>query len=131
MTKVLWRGLIRKGESGLEGPPWFCLSIYPQIRICFTILRLSPTPLTLTGAGWGGGAIPDHFSLKEINLEFYLISLLGIIKVFQSKPLRRLSNLSDRFTRTPTATHTIVYSLPTVNNCMRSCRSPEEEAREA
>ena len=32
--------------------------------------------------------------------------------MFQSKPLRRLSNLPDRFTRTPTATHTIVYSLP-------------------
>ena len=33
--------------------------------------------------------------------------------MFQSKPLRRLSNLPDRFTWTPTATHTIVYSLPT------------------
>ena len=33
--------------------------------------------------------------------------------MLQSKPLRRLSNLPDRFTRTPTATHTIVYSLPT------------------
>ena len=33
--------------------------------------------------------------------------------MFQSKPLRWLSNLPDRFTRTPTATHTIVYSLPT------------------
>ena len=33
--------------------------------------------------------------------------------MFKSKSLRRLSNLPDRFTRTPTATHTIVYSLPT------------------
>ena len=33
--------------------------------------------------------------------------------MFQSKPLRWLSNLPDRFTWTPTATHTIVYSLPT------------------
>ena len=33
--------------------------------------------------------------------------------MFQSKPLRQLSNLPDRFTQTPTATHTIVYSLPT------------------
>ena len=32
--------------------------------------------------------------------------------VFQSKPLRWLSNLPDRFIQTPTATHTIVYSLP-------------------
>ena len=61
-----------------------------------------------------GGAIPDHLSLKKINLELYLISLLGIIGVFQSKPLRWLSNLPDRFIRTPTATHMVVYSLPTV-----------------
>ena len=33
--------------------------------------------------------------------------------MFQSRPLRWLSNLPDRFTQTPTATHTIVYSLPT------------------
>ena len=33
--------------------------------------------------------------------------------MFQSKPLRWLSNLPDRFIRTPTATHMIVYSLPT------------------
>ena len=33
--------------------------------------------------------------------------------MFQFKPLRWLSNLPDRFTQTPTATHTIVYSLPT------------------
>ena len=28
------------------------------------------------------------------------------------RPLRRLSNLPDRFTRMPTAMYTIVYSLP-------------------
>ena len=33
--------------------------------------------------------------------------------MFRSKPLRWLSNLTDRFPQTPTATHTIVYSLPT------------------
>ena len=33
--------------------------------------------------------------------------------MFQSRPLRWVSDLPDRFTRTPTATHTIVYSLPT------------------
>ena len=33
--------------------------------------------------------------------------------MFQSKPLRWLSNLPDRFARTPTTTYTIVYSLPT------------------
>ena len=61
-----------------------------------------------------GGLSPTTFSLKEINLELYLISLLGIIGVFQSKPLIWLSNLPDGFTHTPTAMHTIVYSLPTV-----------------
>ena len=34
--------------------------------------------------------------------------------MLKSKPLRWLSNLPDKFTRTPTAMHTIVYSLPTV-----------------
>ena len=33
--------------------------------------------------------------------------------MFQSKPLRWLSNLPDRFIWTPTAMHMIVYSLPT------------------
>ena len=33
--------------------------------------------------------------------------------MFQSKPLRWLSNLPDRFIQTSTATHKIVYSLPT------------------
>ena len=33
--------------------------------------------------------------------------------VFQSKPLRWLSNLPDRFIQTPTDTHMMVYSLPT------------------
>ena len=41
--------------------------------------------------------------------------------MFQSKPLKWLSNLPDKFTRTPTATHTIVYSLPMVRG-MRSLR---------
>ena len=127
MTKVMRRGLICKGESGSRGSPWICLSVYPNTRICLFYYFTTFT----TSSGINGGLSLTTFSPKEINLEFYLISLLGIIKVFQSKPLRRLSNLPDKFTRTPTATHTIVYSLPTVNNCMRSCRSPEEEAREA
>ena len=38
-----------KASQDSRGPPWTCLSIYPKTRICFTILRLSPTPLTLTG----------------------------------------------------------------------------------
>ena len=33
-------------------------------------------------------------------------------RVFKSKPLRWFSNSPDKFTRSPTAMHTIVYSLP-------------------
>ena len=36
--------------------------------------------------------------------------------MFQSKPLRWLSNFPDRFIETPTATHKIVYSLPTARD---------------
>ena len=71
MTKVLPRGLICKGESGLDGPPWFCLSIYPQIRICLFYYFMTFTNSSdINGGGVVVGAIPDHFSLKEINLEF-------------------------------------------------------------
>ena len=92
-----------------RGAPWTCLNVYPKTRICLFYYSMTFT----NSSDINGGAIPDHLSLKKINLELYLISLLGIIGVFQFKPLRWLSNLPDRFTQTPTATHTIVYSLPT------------------
>ena len=64
---------------------------------------------------YGGCPAPPSRSLwKRVNLQLQLIKFLGIIGVFKSKPLRWLSNLPDKFTRTPTAMHTIVYSLPTV-----------------
>ena len=91
-------------------PLWACLSVYPKTRVCLFYCFMTFT----NSSDSHGRAIPDHLSVKEINLELELISLLGIIGVFQSKALRRLSNLPDRFTRTPTAMHTIVYSLPTV-----------------
>ena len=51
MTKVMRRGLICKGESGLEGPaPQTCLSIYPKTRIClFYYFMAFTSPLTLMG----------------------------------------------------------------------------------
>ena len=62
---------------------------------------------------YGGCPPPPSRSLwKGVNLQLQLIKFLGIIGVFKSKPLRWLSNVPDRFTRTPTAMHTIVYSLP-------------------
>ena len=62
---------------------------------------------------YGGCPPPPSRSLwKGVNLQLQLIKFLGIIGVFKSKPLRWLSNLPDKFTQTPTAMHTIVYSLP-------------------
>ena len=92
-----------------QGTPWNCSSIYPKTRICLFYYFTTFT----NSSDINGGLSSTTFSLKKINLELQLISLLGIIGVFQSKPLRWLSNLPDRFIRTPTATHTIVYSLPT------------------
>ena len=99
-----------QASQNSRGPLWACLSIYPKTRVCLFYCFMTFT----NSSDSHGGLSPTTFSLKEINLELYLISLLGIIGVFQSKPLRWLSNLPDGFTRTPTATHTIVYSLPTV-----------------
>ena len=51
MTKVMQRGPEGKGESGLKGPPGPAWAFTPKPEsVCFTILRISPTPLTLT---WG------------------------------------------------------------------------------
>ena len=90
---------------GAPGSAW--ASTPKPESICFTTLWLSPTPLTLTrGYPW------SPFS-EGNQLRALANSLLGIIGVFKSKPLRWLSNLPDRFTWTPTAKHKIVYSLPT------------------
>ena len=32
--KVMWERPDGQDESGLEGAPWTCLSIYPKTRIC-------------------------------------------------------------------------------------------------
>ena len=93
----------------LRSPPGYSRASTPQTRVCLLYCFVL-SPLTL----WG--AVPHHhLSLwKRVNLQFQLIQFLGIIGVFKSKPLRWLSNLPDRFTQTPTAMHTIVYSLPTL-----------------
>ena len=53
---------------------------------CFTVLCFPPTLLTLTG-----GCPPTTFFWKKLIQRFQIISLLGIIRVFQSK------NPSDGF----------------------------------
>ena len=49
--KVMRERPDRQGKSGLEGPPGPAWAFTPKPEsVCFTILRISPTPLTLT---WG------------------------------------------------------------------------------
>ena len=67
----------------------------------------------LTSDFIGGCPLPPSRSLcQRVNLQLQLIKVPGQLGVFKSKPLRWLSNSPDKFTRTPTAMHTIVYSLP-------------------
>src|SRR5574340_1573934 len=67
----------------------------------------------LTSDFTGGCPLPPSHSLSQrVNLQLQLIKVPGQLGVFKSKPLRSLSNLPDKFTRTPTAMHMIVYSLP-------------------
>ena len=74
------RDLTGKGRSGLERFPGPARASTPKPKsVSLTILCLSPTLLTLTGA------IPHHLSLKKVNLKLQLISLLGVTRVFQSE----------------------------------------------
>src|SRR5574342_97061 len=77
--------------------------------------RSLPTVLlcALTCDFTGGCPPPPSRSLcQRVNLQLQLIKVPGQLGVFKSKPLRELSNSPDKFTRTPTVMHTIVYSLP-------------------
>ena len=63
--KVMRESPDGQGESELEGPPRICLSVYPKTRICLFYYFMTFT----NSSDINGGAIPDHLSLKEINLE--------------------------------------------------------------
>ena len=77
MTKVMRKRPDRKRRIRPQGTPWICSSIHLKPEsVCLTILCLSPTLLTLTGA------IPDHLSLEKINLGLQLISLLNMKGIF-------------------------------------------------
>ena len=110
MTRPCGRVLVSKASQNSRGAPLGLPEHLPQNQSLSVLLLHDFHQLLWQSRG---RLSPTTFSLKEINLELWLISLLGIIGVFTSKPLRWLSNLPDRFTRTPIATHTIVYSLPT------------------
>ena len=78
----------------------------PKTRVCLLYCFVL-SPLTLLGA------VPrHHLALSDrVNLQLQLISSWAL-GVFKFKPLRQLSNLPDKSTRTPTAMHMIIYSLP-------------------
>ena len=64
MTKVMQRGLICKGESGLKGPPLDLPEHLPQNQNLFYYFT------TFTNSSdINEGLSPTTFSLKEINLE--------------------------------------------------------------
>ena len=109
IKRLCGRVLVGKASQNSRGAPLGLPERLPQNQ-SLSVLLLHDFHQLL----WQSrGAIPGHVFSEENQLRALAISLLGIIGVFQSKPLRWLSNLPDRFTRTPTATHTIVYSLPT------------------
>ena len=97
-----------KAGSSLRSPPGYSQASTPQkTRVCLLYCFVL-SPLTLLGA------VPHHHLALSVrvNLQLQLIKVPGQLGVFKSKPLRWLSNLPDKFTQTPTAMHTIVYSLP-------------------
>ena len=60
---------------------------------------------------WGVSPTTILISLSKSYLTAPICKVPGQLGVFKSKPLRWLSNSPDKFTRTPAAMHTIVYSL--------------------
>jgi len=88
--------------------PWTSLSIYPKTRIClFYYFTLSPTPLTLMG-GYPWPPFSEGNQLRAL-----VNKPPDHNRSVSIQTVRWLSNLPDRFNRTPTAMPMIVYSLPT------------------
>ena len=108
MTGSCGRVLVGKVSQNSRDAPLGLPEHLPQNQSLFYCFMT----FTNSSDSHGGGAIPDHLFSEGINLELQLISLLGIIGVFQSKPLRGLSNLPERFTRTPTAMHSLQSPNP-------------------
>ena len=92
-------------------PPWTYSIIYPKTRICLPYYIM---PFT-NSSDINRGLYPHHLFLEKVNLELLDNKFHGHNKsVSIQKPLWWLSSLPDRFIQTLTATHVIVYSLPTV-----------------
>ena len=62
MTRSCGRDLTSKADQDSRDPMDLLEHTPKPESVCLTILCLSPTLLTLTGA------IPDHLSLEKINL---------------------------------------------------------------
>ena len=119
-------GLIkRKGGIRPQGSPLdFLEHLPPEPKsVCFTILCFPPTLLTLTG-----GCPPATFFWKKLIWSFQVISLLGTIRVFQSRNpsgsfLTCLIGLSGPFT----TAHVIAHSLKHPRNVGASEKSKSLE----
>ena len=108
MTRSCGRGLTGKASQDSRAPLDLLEHLPPNQNL--SVLQLSQTPLILMRIPTRGD-IHDHLSLKEINLELQLITLLGTVGVFQFKSLGQLSNLPDRFSQTLNS-YTCDYSQP-------------------
>ena len=105
MRKEAWHTQRRDRASGVS--PDILEHLPPKKQSLPTLLLCA-----LTSDFTGGCPPPPSRSLcQRVNLQLQLIKVPGQLGVFKSKPLRWLSNSPDKFTRTPAAMHTIVYSL--------------------
>ena len=108
ITKLCGRVLVGKASQISRGAPLGLPEHLPPNQSLPTLLLCA---LTYT-SDFTGGLSPTTSFGEGVNLELQLIKTPGCDKsVLAHKPLRWLSNLPDRFTRTPTATH---------NDCLQS-----------
>ena len=96
VTKVMRKRSDRQRRIRPQGTPWICSSIYPQTRICLSYCFVPFTNSSDISRGLFSGPL---FSGKS-QLRALIISLLGMIGVFQFKPLCWHSSLPDRFIHT-------------------------------
>ena len=99
-----------KVGSSLRRPP-VPKHLPPKTRVCLLYCVM----LSTYSSDINRGLSPHHLFLEKVNLELSDNKSPGHNKsVPIQKPLWWLSSLPDRFIWTLTATHVIVYSLPTV-----------------
>ena len=118
MRKGAWQ---RQRRDRPQGSPWIYSSIYPKTRICLPYYIM---PFT-NSSDINRGLSPHHLFLEKVNLELLDNKSPGHNKsVSIQKPLWWLSSLPDRFIRTLTATHVIVYSLRLTSRGIGSLKHP-------